>query len=109
LGFYDGFFGPGVGTLWTISLVLGLGQNFTKATGTTKIMNLTSNLAALALFIPAGQVAFGVGAVMCAGQVAGARLGAGLVVKKGARFIRPVFLTIVALTLARLIYVTARR
>jgi uncharacterized membrane protein YfcA len=43
---------------------------------------------------------------MGAGQVIGARLGAGLVVKKGARFVRPIFLTMVALTLLRLLYVT---
>ena len=109
LGFYDGFFGPGAGSLWTISLILLLGQNFTRATGYTKIMNATSNLASLALFIPTHRVLFPAGIAMAAGQVAGARLGSGLVVKKGARFIRPIFLTIVALTLARLLYGAGHR
>lgn len=108
LGFYDGFFGPGAGSLWTISLILLLGQNFTQATGYTKVMNLTSNVAAFFLFMLAGNVLYGAGLSMAAGQVIGARLGAGLVVKKGARFVRPVFLTIVALTLAHLLHVGVR-
>src|SRR5580658_10074982 len=38
LGFYDGFFGPGVGAFWTMAFMLGLGFNLTKATGYTKVM-----------------------------------------------------------------------
>lgn len=106
LGFYDGFFGPGVGSFWAIALIMLLGQNFTRATGTTKLMNAASNLAALAVFASAGLVHLGAGLAMGAGQLVGARLGAGLVVTKGARFIRPVFLTMVTLTLARLILVS---
>lgn len=105
LGFYDGFFGPGTGSFWTIAYVLVLGYNFSKATGYTKVMNCTSNLAALALFAAAGRVQVAAGLVMAAGQVTGARLGAGLVVKKGARFVRPVFLTMAILTIARLLWV----
>jgi len=108
LGFYDGFFGPGTGSFWAIALVLLLGQNFTKATGVTKVMNATSNLAALALFAAAGLVELRAGLIMAAGQLLGARIGAGLVVTRGARFIRPVFLTMVSLTLARLIWLNFR-
>ena len=72
-------------------------------------MNATSNLVALAVFAFAGLVHLGAGLAMGAGQLIGARLGAGLVVTKGARFIRPVFLTIVTLTLARLVWVEIHR
>jgi uncharacterized membrane protein YfcA len=105
LGFYDGFFGPGTGAFWAIALVLLLGQNFTRATAFTKVMNAASNIASLALFAAAGLVHFGAGLTMAAGQIAGGRLGAGLVLTRGARFIRPVFLTMVTLTLARLLWV----
>lgn len=104
LGFYDGFFGPGTGSFWTIALVICLGYNLTRATGVTKVMNATSNLASLALFASAGLVHLGAGLAMAAGQLLGGRLGAGLVVTRGARFIRPVFLTMVSLTLARLLW-----
>lgn len=109
LGFYDGFFGPGTGSFWAIALVLLLGQNFTRATAFTKIMNATSNVASLALFAAAGLVHVGAGVAMALGQLVGGRLGAHLVVSRGARFIRPVFLTMVTLTLARLLWVNHTR
>ena len=109
LGFYDGFFGPGTGMFWTLLLVLVLGQDFMVATGHTKVMNAASNLASLGVFILASQVDWIAGGVMVAGQILGARLGAGWVVKKGARFIRPLFLTMVALTIVRLTYLELTR
>lgn len=104
LGFYDGFFGPGTGSFWAIALILLLGQNFARATAFTKIMNATSNVAALALFAFAGLVHLGAGLAMAAGQLLGGRLGAHLVMTRGARFVRPVFLVIVTLTLVRLLW-----
>jgi uncharacterized membrane protein YfcA len=109
LGFWDGFFGPAAGSFWTMAFVLLLGCDFVRATGSTKVMNLTSNLAAVALFAIGGHIYFAAGLTMAAGQVVGARLGAGLVVKKGARFVRPIFLIVVALTLARLFYIARFR
>ncbi|MFI5355757.1 MAG: TSUP family transporter [Opitutales bacterium] len=109
LGFYDGFFGPGTGSFWTIALIALQGQNFVKATGATKVMNATSNVASLLLFLLHGSVLLSAGLTMGAGQLVGAKLGSGWVVKKGARFVRPVFLTMVALTLARLVWLAATR
>jgi uncharacterized membrane protein YfcA len=105
LGFYDGFFGPGTGSFWAIALVLLLGQNFTRATAFTKIMNATSNIASLILFAAAGLVHAGAGVAMALGQLLGGRLGAHLVVTRGARFVRPVFLAMVTLTLLRLLWI----
>ena len=53
----------------------------------------------------AGLIHLGAGLAMAGGQLIGGRLGAGLVVTRGARFVRPLFFTMVALTLARLIWV----
>jgi hypothetical protein len=104
LGFYDGFFGPGVGSFWAIAFVLLRGYNLTRATAHTKVMNATSNLVSLAMFAGAGLVHLGAGVVMAAGQVIGARLGAGLVVRRGSRFVRPAFLVMATLTIARLLW-----
>lgn len=104
LGFYDGFFGPGTGSFWVVALMLGLGLNMTKATGHTKVMNFTSNFASLLLFIAGGSVCWREGLVMGLGQFIGARIGASMVVTKGTRFIRPVFITMVLLITARLIW-----
>lgn len=108
LGFYDGFFGPGVGSFWTIAIIFGLGFEFLKATGTTKLMNAASNVAAVGLFALLHHIDWVAGLTMAVGQIVGARLGAGVAVKKGARFVRPLFLTIVGLTLARLIYLAVK-
>jgi hypothetical protein len=109
LGFYDGFFGPGTGSFWAIAFVLLRGHNLARATAHTKVMNATSNLASLALFAAAGLVHLGAGLVMAAGQVAGARLGAGLVVRKGAQFVRPAFLVMAGLTILRLVWINLVR
>ena len=108
LGFYDGFLGPGTGSFWTLALISLMGHHFLRATATTKVMNATSNLASLVVFILGGQVAWTIGLVMGAGQLVGGRLGAGLAVRGGAAFVRPVFLTVVVLLLARLLYVQWR-
>ena len=104
LGFYDGFFGPGTGSFWTAALIVFLGHNMTRAAGFTRIVNFTSNIVALAGFILGGNVLWSAGLCMAAGQVIGARVGSGMAIRKGARFIRPVFATVVLLTILRLIY-----
>lgn len=104
LGFYDGFFGPGVGSFWTIAFVMLLGHNFVKAAAHTKVMNLASNAASLAFFAAAGAVLPGPGLALGAGQLLGARLGAHLALTRGARFVRPIFLVMAVLTVAKLLY-----
>lgn len=104
LGFYDGFLGPGTGSFWTISLITLLGFNFLKATAVTKVMNATSNVAALALFIMGGSVDYTAGLVMGVGQLIGTRMGARLALNRGARFIRPIFLAMVVAVMARLLW-----
>ena len=104
LGFYDGFFGPGAGTFWTMAFVLGVGFNLTRATASTKVMNFASNIASLALFLLAGQVVFAAGLAMGAGQLLGARLGSRMVVARGTKFIRPIFITMVLVLTAKLLY-----
>jgi len=103
LGFYDGFFGPGVGSFWAIAFVTGLGFDFTRATGYTKVMNFTSNVVSFFVFVAGGHVLWLPGLVMAAGQIAGARLGSGMAVTKGSSFIRPIFIVAVILTTLKLL------
>lgn len=104
LGFYDGFFGPGVGSFWTIAFVTLLGHDFLRAAGHTKVMNFASNIAALAWFASAGYVLWLPGLVMGAAQLIGGQLGAHLAMTRGARFVRPIFLFVAALVAVKLIY-----
>jgi len=104
LGFYDGFFGPGTGSFWTIALLSLRGYELTRATAYTKVVNLTSNVASLLVFLVAGSVVFKLALVMIAGQLIGARLGSGLVLKHGAPFVRVVFLVVVFALTAKLLW-----
>lgn len=109
LGFYDGFFGPGTGSFWTVALVALLGLDLRHATGYTKAANLASNLGSLCIFLANGSVHFAAGGVMIAGQLFGARLGSGMVIRRGAAFIRPVFLTVVFAMTLKLLWDAWRR
>lgn len=104
IGFYDGFFGPGTGTFWTIALVALLGLNLKKATAQTKVMNFTSNIVSLGVFLWSGNVLFTVGLLMGFGQMIGAYVGSNMVIKKEVKFIRTFFLIMVGLTLVKVIY-----
>ncbi len=103
IGFYDGFFGPGTGTFWAMACVALLGMDLTHATAYTKAMNFASNLGALIVFLAGGQVSFGLGLLMGLGQWAGARAGSRLVIRKGARLIRPIFITVCLLLTLKLL------
>src|SRR5688572_20073787 len=104
IGFYDGFFGPGTGTFWAMAYVMFLGYDLTQATAHTKIMNFTSNVISLIVFVVGGHVLLIPGIVMGIGQMLGARLGSRTVIKQGASFIRPIFLTVVVAIASKLLW-----
>ncbi len=97
LGAYDGFFGPGTGTFLAIAFTAFLGLPLTTATGNTKVVNLASNLSALAVYAAAGSVLFPVAIPAALCNIAGSFLGSALALRRGAAFIRPVILASVAL------------
>lgn len=101
IGFYDGFFGPGTGSFFSLSEVALRGRDLVTATATAKALNLASNLASLVIFILGGKVLWLVGAVMVVGQFVGAYLGARAVVSGGARLIRPVIVLVCLAMLGR--------
>lgn len=94
IGFYDGFFGPGTGSFFAAAFVLLLGYNLRRATAGTKILNFTSNIASLIFFAMAGQVVWQIGLPMGLAQMAGAWVGSHLVIRHGARLIRPLLVAV---------------
>ena len=94
-GFYDGFFGPGAGSVMMFALVRWFGYDFLRAAASTKVLNLASNFGALVLFVATGNVLYAVALPMAALNVAGGFLGAHFAVRRGSRFIRTVFLVVV--------------
>jgi uncharacterized membrane protein YfcA len=104
LGFYDGFFGPGTGAFWTIACLSLRGLELTRATAFTKVVNLTSNLASLLVFILTARVNYQYAAVMICGQLIGGRLGAGMAIRHGAPFIRVIFIAVVIAMVIKLLW-----
>ncbi len=102
-GFYDGFFGPGAGSVLMFCLVRFFGHDFLSAAATTKVLNLTTNLGALLLFIATGNVLYAVALPMAVFNVMGGFLGAHLAVRRGSRFIRAVFLGVVILLISKVL------
>jgi uncharacterized membrane protein YfcA len=95
IGAYDGFFGPGTGTLVILAYAYLLREPMTNASANAKVVNFASNLAAVALFAAHGNVLWAVALPMGAAQVAGGVLGARLAVRGGDRAIRLVVLAVV--------------
>lgn len=104
IGFYDGIFGPGTGSFFTIGFVTLFGLGITRAAGSTKLLNLTSNIGALALFLPSGNVVWSVAAAMAVGQVIGGYLGALTGIRFGARLIKPLVVVISIALALRLLF-----
>jgi uncharacterized membrane protein YfcA len=71
IGFYDGFFGPGTGTFFAMSLVGLAGYALDQATVEAKLYNFMSNFGALTFFLFTGHIVWIVAAVMAAGMIAG--------------------------------------
>lgn len=99
IGFYDGIFGPGAGSFYMLAFVSLAGYGVLKATAHTKLLNFSSNLGGFAIFTLAGVIFWKVGLMMGVAQFLGARAGARLAIRGGARLIKPL-LVIVCLALA---------
>jgi uncharacterized protein len=96
IGFYDGFFGPGTGSFFVFLFVRWLGYDFLHASASAKLLNTTSNLAALMLFAWKGHVWWHFAVVMAVANVVGSLLGTRLALKHGSGFVRGAFIVVVS-------------
>lgn len=104
IGFYDGIFGPGTGSFFMLAFIMLAGYGVLKATAHTKLLNFASNLGGFAAFAFAGVVFWQVGLMMGLMQFAGARVGAAMAMKNGARLIKPLLVVTCLLLAARLLW-----
>lgn len=102
-GLYDGFFGPGAGSLYTLGFIIAGGAGLMAATARAKVLNFTSNIVSLAVFVIAGQVNFAAGLPMALGQAAGAWAGAHMAMKHGSWIIRPLLVVTTAAAAIKLL------
>lgn len=96
IGWYDGFFGPGTGSFFIFLFVRLLGYDFLNASAAAKLLNVATNLSAIALFAFKGHVWWHIGLVMALANVAGSLLGTRLALRHGAGFVRVVFIGVVS-------------
>ena len=104
IGGYDGFFGPGTGTFLALGFTKYCRYDLVNATSRAKLINFSSNIAALATFLYAGKVHVALGLTMGAASVLGHICGSQLGIKKGAKAIRPVVLFVCSALFLKLLF-----
>ena len=97
IGAYDGFYGPGTGTFLLLVFCYLARVDVRTASGNVKLVNLASNVGALATSLAAGKVLIPLGLVSAVFATAGQYLGAGLALKNGSKIVRPVILVVLTL------------
>jgi uncharacterized protein len=102
IGAYDGFFGPGTGTLLIVAFAAVLGDGLTQASAAAKVVNFASNLAALLVFSTRGAVAWRIALPMAGAQLLGGWLGAHLAVRRGDGLVRGAAVAVALALAARL-------
>ncbi|MDO4632385.1 MAG: TSUP family transporter [Eubacteriales bacterium] len=103
IGIYDGFYGPGTGTFLLLAFTGLAKMDLRTASGNMKIVNLSSNVAALVTFIFAGKIIWTVGLAASAFSIAGHYLGAGFVMKDGTKIVRPITVVVLALLFIKIV------
>ncbi len=109
LGFYDGFFGPGAGSFMLFAFVRFFGLDFLRASGAAKMVNISTNLAALLWFAPSGHILWLLAGGMAAFNVLGAVVGSRMALRHGSGFVRTLFLLVTAALIAKFGYDTLLR
>lgn len=104
LGFYDGFIGPGTGSLLIIAFIAFLGFDFLQSSAYAKLVNLATNIGSITLFVIEGKIIWSIAIPMAICNATGAWLGARLAISKGNQFIRIFFLIIATIMLLRFGY-----
>jgi len=108
LGAYDGFFGPGTGSLLIVLFVTLFGDSPLYASGNAKVVNLGSNLAAFLFFAGRSAIVWQLALPMAGANVLGARLGAHLALRQGDRFVRAAVTVVVLACVGKVLFDVAQ-
>ena len=103
IGMYDGFYGPGTGTFLIIAFTIFTKLNIKSANAQAKIINLTSNITSLVVFLINGEVLLTIGLAAAACNMLGGYIGAGLVMKNGAKIVKPSIIFVLCLLTLKLL------
>lgn len=103
IGMYDGFYGPGTGTFLIIAFTIFAKLSIKTANAQAKVINLTSNITSLVIFLLNGEVILTVGLAAAACNMVGGYIGAGLVMKNGAKIVKPSIIFVLILLALKVI------
>ncbi len=103
IGMYDGFYGPGTGTFLLLVFCYVAKLDVRTASGNVKLVNLSSNIGALATSLAAEKVLVPLGLLAAVFSIFGQYLGAGLALKNGSKIVRPVILVVLLLLTCKVI------
>lgn len=106
VGFYDGFFGPGTGSLFIIALTVINKFGLLQASATSKIFNFSSNIGAFVAFAIAGKMAYLIGIPMIIASFAGNHIGSLHAIKTNGEIIRKVLYISVGVMMTTLLVKT---
>jgi len=103
IGIYDGFYGPGTGTFLMLLLTGVARLSVEKAAGVTKAINLSTNVAALAVFLSNGQTIVPLGFAAGCFSILGNYLGTRAFIKGGVKIVKPVMLGVLTILFLKII------
>ncbi len=108
VGAYDGFYGPGSGTILMTCFILIAGLDTHTAGGNSRIVNWASTTGSLVTYIIYGRVDYALGIPCAFCSILGNYLGSSYSLKRNARIVRPLMVAVTTLlfftTLIRLIH-----
>lgn len=106
IGFYDGMFGPGAGSFFSLAGVSLRGNDLLTATAVAKTLNFATNFASLLIFMLAGKVVWLAGLVMMTGQATGAWVGSHILFRINLQYLRILIVLVCMAMLTRYFLVT---
>ena len=104
IGFYDGFIGPGTGTLLMIVLVAALGFAFIGASAIAKVVNVATNFASILVFGISGSIIWVVGLAVGICNLAGGIIGSRVAIRRGSDFVRKFYLVVTFALIVRVLF-----
>ena len=104
VGMYDGFLGPGTGSILIFAFVSFVRMEHTQASANAKIVNLASGVAAFTAFAMNGQVDIKLGLWAALFSILGNYSGSLLAIRFGKRIIQPLLIFVFGLLMLKLIY-----
>jgi uncharacterized membrane protein YfcA len=104
IGFYDGFIGPGTGTLLMIVLVAALGFAFVGASAIAKVVNVSTNFASILVFGASGSIMWVVGLAVGICNLAGGIIGSHVAIRRGSDFVRKFYLVVTFALIVRVLF-----